>query len=231
MPPMPVIPFHATTAADPKGETTVSVVFGVATQALGGGGFGLALRMEHQQTDRTSLGVEVTGGKFEADDENLWLFAVRGYGKGTPREHDWTAVTYGAGLSVLTTGMLSLQIHGGGAIAYPNDVLVPYLTTGLAASVPLIYGRPFGHLRDAERHGWARKRRGPLLAGAIPFAVKDASEGPPKPLRSEIYFYGGLGFGLSVGDSGNIVSLDFSLAAALREDAGYVALSLGDTQH
>jgi hypothetical protein len=224
------VAFHGTTAADPVDEVTISVVVGIVMQPLGGAGVGAAVRVERQQTERTSLGLEITGGYLEADDEKLYLFTVRGYGKGTPRTHDWVAVTYGAGFSVLTTGMIALQLHGGGAIAYPNQYAVPYLSTGIAASLPILDGRPFGHLSDRPQHGAWRANRRDRVAGAIPFNFTPTS-GTPQKLKSEVYWYGSLGLVVPLGDTENALSLDFGAAEALRDGAPFFGLSLADTQH
>lgn len=224
------MPFHASTAAEPTDEITFSVVAGIVMQPLGGAGFGLALRLEQQQTERTALGGELTMGWVEADDRTFWMFAFRGYGQSTPATHDWVALTYGAGLSVLTTGMISLQLSGGGAVAYPNDYVVPYLSAGLAASLPIIDGAPFGHLDGGTRRGALRANPRRRIAGAIPFDWQPSS-GESEPLKSEFYVYGSIGTAVPLGDTGNALSLDLGMAESLRDGAPFVALSLADTQH
>ena len=206
------------------------LVVGIVIQPLGGGGVGAALRVERQQTERTSLGLEITGGYVEADDEKLYLFAVRGFGQGTPRTHDWVALTYGAGLSVLTTGMVSVQLHGGGAVAYPNQYTVPYLSTGLAGSFPILDGRAFGHLTGHPPRGAWRVRPERRLAGAVPFDFTPEPTAPTK-LKTEFYLYGSLGVDVPLGDTDNAVSLDLGVAGSLRDGAPFFGLSLADTQH
>jgi hypothetical protein len=230
LPPAPVVPFHASTAAEAPDEVTVSVVVGLVMQPLGGAGFGLAFRLEQQRTDRTALGGELTAGWVEADDDTFWMFAFRGYGQSTPRTHDWVALTYGAGFSVLTTGMVSLQLHGGGAVAYPNEYVVPYLSTGVAASLPIIDGAPFGHLTGEHRRGAWRADPARRVAGAVPFDWESRNL-EPVPLKSEFYVYGSIGTAVPLGDTGNALSLDFGVAESLRDGAPFFGLSLADTQH
>ncbi len=149
IPPPPMIPSHVSTAPETRGATTVMLVFGVAGQALGGG-FGLAVRAEHQETDHTTLGVELGGGRGDEakrDDGSTFrhgLLAIRGYGRFSPGDHDWTALTYGAGLSIMRSGMVTGTLHGGASVAYVNGYAVPTLNAGLALAVPLIGGDAFG---------------------------------------------------------------------------------------
>jgi hypothetical protein len=226
-----MVPFHASTAAEAVDEVTLSLVVGVAMQGLGGIGLGSAIRVERQETERTALGAEITIGYLDADGTKLWLFALRGYGQSTPRTHDWSALTYGAGVSVLTSGMVSLQLHGGGAISHPNDYVAPYLSAGLAASFPIIDGTPFGHLEEDPDVTATRDRLAREADGGVPYGPW----APPQPdrvtLRSEFYVYATIGTVVPLGDTGNALSLDFGLAKPLRDDTGYVGLSLADTQH
>lgn len=143
---------HADTTAAPVESTTVMVIVGIAGTFLGGGGWGVALRGEHQVTNRTAIGIELTGGTGDEahttkDDKAEYkheLFAFRGYGRFSPRAHDWLALHYGAGLTLMDTGLVSFTAHAGGAVAYTNDSISPVLQLGLATSLPLRDGRPFG---------------------------------------------------------------------------------------
>lgn len=150
--PPPMIAMHADTSAAPRESTTVMVILGTAGTVLGGGGWGFALRGEYQATNRTATGVELTAGfgeeahttKESTDEHEHKLFAVRGYGRFTPRTHDWFATTYSVGLTALDTGLLTLTGHGGTAVSYVNDSASPLLHVGFAASIPLREGRGFG---------------------------------------------------------------------------------------
>ena len=232
LPPAPVVPFHASTAQEPVDEVTVSLIIGLVMQPLGGAGLGSAIRVEQQVTDRTALGGELALGWVEADDEKLWLVAVRGYGQTTPRTHDWVAATYSAGLSVLTTGMLSVQLSGGGALAYPNEYVIPYLSLGGAVSLPIIDGRAFGHLTGVPRPGALRApRHDARVAGAVPIDFTPPILGRARQLRSEVYVYASLGTAVPLGDTGNALSFDFGVAESIRDGAPFFGLSLADTQH
>lgn len=231
LPPAPAVPFHASTAAEAVDEVTLSLVIGIVMQPLGGAGLGSAIRVERQETARTALGGELSVGWIDADGTKLWMFALRGYGQGTPRTHDWVALTYGAGISVLTTGMVSLQLHGGGAVSYPNDHVVPYLSAGVAASLPIIDGAPFGHLDEGADVRATRERHAREAAGNVPYGPWAPPQPDPVALQSEFYVYGSIGTVVPLGDTGNALSLDFGAAESLRDGAPFFALSLADTQH
>lgn len=211
---------HTTTAADPAGETSVLLILGYVTQVLGGGGIGLAVRIEHQATDRTALGVELTGGRGDADSTKLSMLALRGYGRGTPRAHDWVAITYGAGLSILNTGMLTLTAHGGAAVSYPNRYFEPYLATGLALAVPITQGESFG---DMDREVAAI---GGELGEAGTAHPMSASEAPG--VRPNLYLTVDPGFVVPLGDTGHALSLDLGVATGLARKGGFVTFSIAD---
>lgn len=144
-----MIPAHVTTAPGTRGDTTVMLVVGVAGQALGGGGVGFAVRAEHQETDHTTLGVELGAGrgdKAQIGERTLhhYLVAVRGYGRWASPDHDWVDATYGLGFSVMRTGLVTATVHAGGGVAYPNRYLAPTLHAGLALALPLVDGTPYG---------------------------------------------------------------------------------------
>lgn len=213
VPPPPMIPMHGTTAADPKGETSVLVIAGFVSQALGGSGIGLAVRVQHQRTERTALGVELTAGRGDADDTRLWLVALRGYGRGTPRTHDWVAITYGAGISVLNTGMTTLTAHGGTAVAWINDYWQPYFHAGLALAVPVIQGDSFGDM-DRDSFDIDGPERGAAETSGV---------------RPMLYLTLDPGFAVPIGDTGHTLSIDLAVATGIRKGSGGVfSLSIAD---
>ncbi len=230
--PPPVIALHSGTAADPKGETTVTVVLGAVSQVLGGTGFGLALRVEHQQTDRTALGIEVAGGRGDADGRaesesvTLATVAVRAYGRFTPRSHDWSALTYGAGATVLTTGMVSITGQAGAAVSYPNEYLVPYLHVGLAGALPVRAGEPFGDMNDDSA---ASEANTGIFARGLEHM--EAPSGRPRGVRPNLYLFGDVGLLVQLGDTGHQLSLDLGAVNGLLENGGLVGLSLADRIH
>jgi hypothetical protein len=232
LPPAPVVPFHASTAPEAIDEVTVSLVIGIVMQGLGGAGLGSAIRVEQQVTDRTALGGELALGWIDADGDKMWMFALRGYGQSTPRAHDWVALTYSAGFSVLTTGMVSLQFSGGGALAHPNDYVVPYVSLGAAAAFPILDGRAFGHLQEEPGVQAIRERHAREAKGGVPYGSWVPPQPPEPRLKSEFYIYGSLGTVVPLGDTGNALSLDLGAAHALRDGNGtFIGLTLADTQH
>jgi hypothetical protein len=210
-----VIPFHETTAAAPKGETSVVFVVGLVSQVLGGGGLGVAVRVQHQQTVRSQLGGELAIGRGDADDDTLWLFALRGYGKLTPRNHDWAALHYGAGVSVLSTGMTTLTAHTAGQVGWINDYWEPYVGAGLALAVPIVKGRAFGDMESDDD-----------AADYDPHRILSNS---PQPLRTRLYLTFVPGFAVPIGDTGHLLSLDAGMATAITgKNGGFLSLSLAD---
>jgi hypothetical protein len=203
LPPPPLVTMQHDTAADPRGETTGMLVVGIVTEGgIGGSGFGLAFRVEHQQTDRTAVGVEIAGGAGDGGDRRLYLIAVRGYGRTTPRSHNWIALTYGLGFTALNTEMLTLGVHGGGAVSYPNETASPYLHIGLAGVLPIRKGRAFG------------SPNGSPVTNPEDFQI-----------RPSLFKYGEIGLVVPVVDTGN--ELSAALAGALGAGAGLGTLTVG----
>lgn len=218
--PPPAAMMHADTAAAPVDTTTVMLVIGNAG-ALWGGGIGAAVRVERQVTTRTSIGGEFVGGwgSDGTEDGKRWLVGMRGFGRGTPRTHDWVAVTYGAGLSLMDVGMLSFTLHGGGAVSYPNDYVAPVLQTGLALAVPLRKGRGFGGTQGLDL----------CLACTEPRTPTPPSE-PAPSVHTELYWFADAGAVGLIGDTGNRVSLDVGFAQPLTNSEGVYAISVADSQ-
>lgn len=222
LPPPPVIAFHGDTEAGVRGAVTAMVIVGVAGQILGGGGAGLALRLEHQQTDRTALGVELTGGSGSDDDRSrYWLGAVRGYGR-TQLPTRYVAATYGLGLSVMDVGLVTLTLHGGGATSYPNQYASPLLGAGFAAALPLRRGRAWG--KAAEDFDFCFSCSEPQPKPLH----RSSSSG--EPVRADVFYYVDLGVATSFGGTANQLSLDIAAMVPLRADEGVLSLSIADAQ-
>lgn len=208
VPPPPIIPMHAGTEAEPRDRTTAMLVLGVvhAGKSIlsGGDGVGFALRVEHQTYDDTALGVQLGGGHSGYDGRSLTLIGLEGYGRTSLA--DWTAVTYGAGLSWFSTGLWTLSAHAGAAASVPNDYAVPVLQLGFAGVVPVVAGAAFGTTSASGAHS-------PSVPTSELFGTIDASLVVP------------------VASTGNRVSLDVGLAAALTNEQSILALSIADAQH
>ncbi|HEU0032854.1 MAG TPA: hypothetical protein VFQ53_19615 [Kofleriaceae bacterium] len=218
IPPPPVLPQHFDTSRPERETVTATVVVGFAGQVLGGDGLGVALRVERQQTDRTTLGIELAGGRaghLTGDDEyhrRHLLVAVRGYGRFVPdRTEEALALTYGAGLSLQTTGLVTAGFHAGLAFSWVNDRVEPLGGIGLALAVPVRRGAPYGEY-DILENG---------TATGVP-----QSRLP----RTELFPYGSVGALVPVGATGNRLSVDAGFAIAVREDIGLMSLSFGDAQ-
>lgn len=207
LPPAPLVALHDDTAAAPVDTTTALVVVGIAGE-LFASGVGAAIRVERQVTSRTAIGGELMVGRGDGDDEDprVWVVAARGFGHGTPRAHDWVALTYGLGLAWMSTGLVSATVHGGGALSYPNGYGTPYLQLGLAPVVVLRPGRPMGD--------------GPALG----------APDPPRSPRSDVFWLVDVGAVGLVGDTGNRLSIDLGMAGAMIVDDGVFALSVADGQ-
>lgn len=206
VPPPPIIPMHSGTEAAPRDRTVAMLVVGVvhAGNSIFGGaeGIGVALRVEHQTYDDTALGVQLGGGHGSHGDTSHTLLAAEGYGRTSLA--DWTAVTYGAGLSWFSTGLWTLSAHGGAAASVPNDYAVPVVQVALAGVVPVVPGAAFGTRRTGERE--------PSVPTSELFATADASLVVP------------------LASTGNRISVDVGVAAALTNDHSVLALSVADAQ-
>lgn len=222
LPPPPVMAPHVPTAPEERQATTAMVVVGAAGEILGGGGWGVALRVEHQETERTTIGVELTGGR---GDRGAWadrtsfrhyLVAVRGYGRYA--RIDEIALTYGAGLSWMRTGMITGSLQGAFAVSFPNDYVVPLGQVGFALAAPLRKGRAF---MDEPFH----------------IAMGPPEPGLPPPPRTEAklptwdaFLTFDVGLIVPIGETGNRLSLDVGMAKALRANQGLASFSLADSQ-
>lgn len=221
LPPPPVVAFHGDTEAGVRGTVTAMLIVGAAGQILGGGGAGVALRLEHQQTDRTTLGIELTGGSGSEDDsERVWLGAVRGYGR-TQLPTRFVAATYGLGLSVMDVGLVTLSAHGGAMTSYPNDYLAPFFGAGFATAIPLRRGRPWG--KAAEDHDFCfhcaePPKRSPLRTSSA------------APVRADVFLYLDVGAATRFGGTDNQLSFDIAGMIPWRADEGVVAFSMADAQ-
>lgn len=201
------------------------VAIGLASQVLGGGGYGAVIRIEHQETDRTALGAEIAIARGVPDgDPDFWLFGLRGYGRTSSLAHDWTAVTYGTGATALTTGLILLQANASGAVSYPSSHFEPYLAAGLALSVPVRDGEPFGDMVPREpvvMHDMGGfGARGPV----------DLSK-PTRTLAPVVFVTFEPGFVVPLGDTGHALSLEIGTAAVLAGSGGYFTLSVADSAH
>lgn len=207
LPPAPMVALHRDTAAAPVDSTTAMLIVGIAGE-LFADGVGAAVRIERQATTRTAVGGELTVGRGDGDraHPHIWMVAARGFGLGTPRDHDWVALTYGAGLAWLSTGLVSATVHAGGAVSYPNAYGTPYLQLGLAPVVVLRAGDPLGD------------PTGPR------------SDEAPGPARSDVFWLADVGAVGVLGATGQRLSIDLGLAGALRAGEGLLELSAADSQ-
>lgn len=233
MPPPPVFAPHAPTAPDERGTTTAMIVVGTAGQILGGDGWGVALRVEHQETERTTVGVELTGGRGSQsayEDNTLfrhYLVAARGYGRYA--SIDEVAWTYGAGLSWMRTGMITGSVQAAFAASYPNDHLVPLGQLGIALAVPLRKGRAF---KEETRTLNLGEPEPMPLRQEFPGLINMRNPPPPKAQqpRWDVIIAADVGLIVPIGDTGNRLSLDVGFAGAQRAHEGLYSLSLADSQ-
>jgi hypothetical protein len=140
-----MIALHSSTETPSRDATSAVVIFGLASQILGGSGAGFALRVERQNTNGLTAGLEFSGGKgSEGDDANQrhWLASLRGYGRYTHPKAEWAMATFGLGVSTMDTGLIAIAPHAGIATGYTNSYAIPTLQLSLAASLPLRRGAP-----------------------------------------------------------------------------------------
>ena len=231
LPPPPALPPHAGTAPEREGATTAMIVVGIAGEPLGGGGWGTALRIEHQTTERTTLGIELTGGRGTdklVDDANhefsQWLVGGRVYGRSlVTRDDRDLAVAYGLGLSYLKSGALTATLNGGFVFAYANPTLVPVAGLGLALAVPLLQGSRYGDTPFGLDFGEPMPR-----PQGKPFAPPEQTN-LARP-RTELFVAFDLGFLVPLGSTGNTISADVGAAFAPRANDLVLSLSAADAQ-
>lgn len=140
MAPPPMVALHDTTAAAPRGESSIAVILGGAAQLLADGGWGLAVRFQHQATDRSNLGVELTGGR----GDGRWVLAARGFGRTTPDASEHVAVTYGVGVTALDTGLVAITGQLGGATSDAHAAASLWLGAGVSGSLVARRGGAWG---------------------------------------------------------------------------------------
>lgn len=232
LPPPPVVAGPADPSAPTRGTITATLVVGLAG-ASDGTGMGFAVRVEHQQTDRTTLGVELAGGagdearrdKEIVDPAQIHhrMIAVRGYGRFEVKDR-LLALTYGVGLSYFDTGLVTGTLQGGLTLGWSNAYVTPVLPLGLAAALPLRTGRAFG-LYDVPQIGGGLFEDHHTVVEPSPPSSRET-----RFPRFELYPYGGLGVIGKLGDTGNLMALDLELAWAYYADDSIATVSFSDAQ-
>lgn len=217
VPPPPIIPMHAGTEAEPRGSTSVMVIVGAVTAGdfLFGhaGGFGTAVRVEHQAYAHTALGAQIGGGYGdEGHAVHHGLIAVEGYGRRDVA--DWAAATYGAGVSWFSTGLWTLSGNAGFAVSMPNDIAVPVARLGLAGTVPIVAGEPFGYRDNGSGICFACEHGGASSAGTV------VDQAP----TSALFVLVNLGVVVPV-VGGNRISLDVGYAQTKGQGIGEISLA------
>lgn len=222
LPPAPNLAAPPDPTAPARDTTTLTLVAGLVG-ASNGSGWGFALRVERQITERTTVGAELTAGRGREatrnDEPITWgldhdLFALRAYGR-FELVDGFLAATYGAGFSYFDTGMVTVSVHGGAIVGFTNDYLTPVLPLGLALAVPLRTGRRFGVYEHPDE---------------TDHEVQPTASRYPRLPHTEIYPYAGLGLIGRLGSTGNYLSLDVALALAWRSGDTLVSISAADTQ-
>lgn len=207
MPPAPLVPLYDDTAGDRVGTTTGTLIVGMAGD-IGGGGWGVAFRVQQQVSRTTALGGEVLIGRGDdGERRDIELIGVRGLGQSADPDYSWAALTYGVGATWMSTGSLALSAFGGGAISYPNDYFSPYLQLGLA---------PVWVARRGARYGETRCQGDSCATQLARYP------------RSRLYLLADAGLVGHLGDRGNRLGVDLGLAYA--GDDGFFALSIADSQ-
>ena len=236
LPPPPVFAPHAPTEPEEQGAVTAMVVVGAVTEMMGGDGWGIAVRVERQQTDRTTIGGELTGGRGsegEYEDGTTFrqsLIGVRAYGRTSPSKDDEIAFSYGAGLSWMRTGLVTATLQTSFIASRPSDVLVPLAAVSFALAIPLVHGRAYGdkpmNLNFGEPEPVAH--RDPILRDGKLILPSES----PRYHVPKLDFYFGLDLGVIVpfGDTGNGLSLDLGAAVPVRAHELLMSASAADSQ-
>ncbi len=223
VPPPPLVPLLAGTEPERRDAVAAMLILGVvhAGDSLfsGAGGLGLAVRVEHQRTDHTAIGLQLGGGRGEEGGSGehppprRTLIAFEAFGRSNLA--DWTAVTYGAGLSWFSTGLVSLGAHAGLAVSLPNDIAVPYAQLGVAGVVPIVPGDPFGRVDNPGG--------GPCLGCMHRGNAAPLTTTGPRP-AAELFGLASIGVVVGVTDR-NARSLDLGLAHAPGQTIGALSIA------
>lgn len=219
---------HAPTEPNEQGAITAIVAIGYVEQIMGGDGWGVALRIERQQTDRTTIGGELTGGRGsegQYEDGTTFrqsLIALRGYGRTSPSHANALAISYGAGLSWMRTGALTGSLQTSFIASYPNDHLVPLAALSIALAVPLVHGRAFGEKPLNLNFGEPEPR-----PPADPLSPPPSIYGVP---HADLFFGLDLGLFTPFARTGNAFSIDAGVAVPLRARDVLVSVSAADSQ-
>jgi hypothetical protein len=144
LPPAPLLPPHTDAAPNSIGTDTAMLIVGGATD-FSGQGYGAALRFEHQDTDRTTYGAELSGGVVERGsvggksrgelEQSHALVGLRGYTRYSESGH--FAIDGGLGVSVLGTGLVTGTVDSGILFSRPSGTFVPVGAIDVAFSQPL----------------------------------------------------------------------------------------------
>ncbi len=178
--PPPLFARHAGAAPDAKGAVTVTLAVGIGGATLSGG-TGLALAARWQADGELALGAAAGYGWGDGDpDETVattHLLGLRLFGQVDPFGTEHAALTFGAGVGGLNTGVRAFSLDAGAVTsATLGDTLEPSLGVAAALSVPIVQGLPFGRRGD------------PVLP------------------TTTFYVGGNVGLALHFGDSRNVIS-------------------------
>ncbi|MFT3698737.1 MAG: hypothetical protein QM831_36660 [Kofleriaceae bacterium] len=151
LPPPPILPPHADAAPGAVGSDTAMLIVGGATD-ISGHGVGAAIRFEHQQTDRTTLGLDLTGGRIArgtvggkgsgSSEPERGVFGLRGYGRYSFSEN--VATGGGLGVSIMTTGLVTGTADTSVLFSRPSDTFIP------VGQIDLVFAQP---LHNVKFHG------------------------------------------------------------------------------
>ena len=219
---------HGPTEPNEQGAITAIVAIGRVEQIMGGDGWGIALRIERQQTNRTSIGGELTGGRGsegQYEDGTTFrqsLIALRGYARTSPSKIDALAFSYGAGLSWMRTGAITGTLQGSFIASYPNDHLVPIAALSVALAVPFVHGRAFGEKPLNVNFGEPEPR-----PPADPLVPPPSIYGVP---HTDLFLGVDVGLLAPLGGTGNALSLDAGTALPLRAREVLLSASAADSQ-
>lgn len=151
--PPPLFARHAGAARESPGTVTVTLAVGVGLATISGG-FGFDLRARYQGFDDVAVGADVGYAWGDGDPnetvDTTRILGLRVFTVTNPGGQDTVALAFGAGATLMNTGLRAVSLDGGavtsGTLA---DTVEPSLGLAAAIVVPFAQGQPFGRRGEA----------------------------------------------------------------------------------
>jgi len=205
--PPPLFERHAGAGRESPGTLTVTLAVGVGLASISGG-LGFSLRARYQAFDDVAVGGDVGYAWGDGDPNETVtttrILGLRAFTVANPGGQDAVALTFGAGTTLMNTGLRALSLDAGAVTSGTiGDTVEPSLGLAAAMVVPVVQGEPFG------------------------------ARGDPTLPTTTFYYGGNVGLGIHFPSTKNVFSLESGLLLARSisgESATALYLSGADAQ-